>query len=63
MSDLQRLKGLSNLVIPVAVAVPMIASLYSAESAARWYYVKAVNHMFTIQLSSVINLSQCFGYN
>ena len=48
MRDLQRLKGLRNLVIPMGVAMPMIASLNGAEAAARYYYYRAENHTLTI---------------
>ena len=55
MRDLQHLKGLGHLVIPMCVAVTTIASLNSAEAAARYYDDKAEDHSLTIYLS------QCFG--
>ena len=55
MRDLQHLKGLGHLVIPMCVAVTTIASLNGAEAAARYYDDKAEDHSLTIYLS------QCFG--
>ena len=50
--DLQHLKGLGNLVIPMGVAVTLIASLGSAEAAVRYYHDKAENYTLKIHFSS-----------
>ena len=55
MRDLEHLKGLVYLGSPMCVAVTMIASLNSADAAARYYHGKAE------KLSLTMYLSQSFG--